>query len=103
MNGALSIAETKGRWQELQRQAERFGTDVRIGHVTRVELNPEKGKMHTVTIDENNIISYNFNHADHGNVSIEIGEIDPTSDGSQGVLKINFYEPQLYDWILIIL
>ena len=27
--------------QELQRQAERFGTDVRIGHVTRVELNPE--------------------------------------------------------------
>ena len=39
--------------QELQRQAERFGTDVRIGHVTRVELNPEKGKMHTVTIDEN--------------------------------------------------
>ena len=39
--------------QELQRQAERFGTDVRIGHVTRVVLNPEKGKMHTVTIDEN--------------------------------------------------
>ena len=39
--------------QELQRQAERFGTDVRIGHVTRVELNPEKGKMHSVTIDEN--------------------------------------------------
>ena len=39
--------------QELQKQAERFGTDVRIGHVTRVELNPEKGKMHTVTIDEN--------------------------------------------------
>ena len=45
-----------------------------------------------VTIDENNVISYNFNHADHGNVSIEIGEIDPTSDGSQGVLKINFYD-----------
>ena len=39
--------------QELQKQAERFGTDVRIGHVTRVELNSEKGKMHTVTIDEN--------------------------------------------------
>ena len=38
--------------QELQKQAERFGTDVRIGHVTRVELNSEKGKMHTVTIDE---------------------------------------------------
>ena len=45
-----------------------------------------------VTIDENNVISYSFNHADHGNVSIEIGEIDPTSDGSQGVLKINFYD-----------
>ena len=39
--------------EELQKQAERFGTDVRIGHVTRVELNSEKGKMHTVTIDEN--------------------------------------------------
>ena len=39
--------------QELQKQAERFGTDVRIGHVTQVELNSEKGKMHTVTIDEN--------------------------------------------------
>ena len=39
--------------QELQKQAERFGTDVRIGHVTRVELNSEKGKMHTVKIDEN--------------------------------------------------
>ena len=42
--------------QELQKQAERFGTDVRIGHVTQVELNSEKGKMHTVTIDENKIL-----------------------------------------------
>ena len=42
--------------QELQKQAERFGTDVRIGHVTSVELNSEKGKMHTVTIDENKIL-----------------------------------------------
>ena len=42
--------------QELQKQAERFGTDVRLGHVTRVELNSEKGKMHTVTIDENKIL-----------------------------------------------
>ena len=39
--------------EELQKQAERFGTDVRIGNVTRVELNSEKGKMHTVIIDEN--------------------------------------------------
>ena len=42
--------------QELQKQAERFGTDVRLGHVTQVELNSEKGKMHTVTIDENKIL-----------------------------------------------
>ena len=39
--------------QELQKQAERFGTDVRIGQVTKVELNSEKGRMHAVTIDEN--------------------------------------------------
>ena len=33
MNGALSIAENKGRWQELQRQAttaQLFDVDVRI-------------------------------------------------------------------------
>ena len=42
--------------QELQKQAERFGTDVRLGHVTQVELNSEKGKMHTVTIGENKIL-----------------------------------------------
>ena len=42
--------------QELQKQAEGFGTDVRLGHVTQVELNSEKGKMHTVTIDENKIL-----------------------------------------------
>ena len=39
--------------EELKKQAERFGTDVRIGQVTKVELNYEKGKMHIVTIDEN--------------------------------------------------
>ena len=39
--------------EELQKQAERFGTDVRIGQVTKVELNSEKGRMHIVTIDEN--------------------------------------------------
>ena len=42
--------------QELQKQAERFGTDVRIGQVTQVKLNSEKGKMHTVIIDENKTI-----------------------------------------------
>ena len=39
--------------EELQKQAERFGTDVRIGQVTKVELNSVKGRMHIVTIDEN--------------------------------------------------
>ncbi len=39
--------------EELQKQAERFGTDVRIGQVTKVELNSKKGRMHIVTIDEN--------------------------------------------------
>ncbi len=43
--------------QELQKQAERFGTDVRIGHVTQVELSSKKGKLHKVTIDENITIS----------------------------------------------
>ena len=39
--------------EELKKQAERFGTDVRIGQVTKVELNSKKGRMHIVTIDEN--------------------------------------------------
>ena len=39
--------------EELQKQAERFGKDVRIGQVTKEELNSEKGRMHIVTIDEN--------------------------------------------------
>lgn len=42
--------------KELQKQAERFGTDVRIGHITQVKLNSEKGKMHTVTIDKDKTI-----------------------------------------------
>ena len=44
-----------------------------------------------IKIDENNVISFSFTHLDHGNVTVEIGEIDATSDGSQGRLKINFY------------
>ena len=42
--------------KELQKQAERFGTDVRTGHITQVKLNSEKGKMHTVTIDKDKTI-----------------------------------------------
>src|SRR5210317_2642977 len=37
---------------ELQQQAERFGTEVRIGHVTEVELSDEPGGIHKVTIDD---------------------------------------------------
>ena len=36
---------------ELQKQAERFGTDVRIGMVTQVNLNQKKGGKHIVKID----------------------------------------------------
>ena len=36
---------------ELQKQAERFGTDVRIGMVTQVNLNHKKGGKHVVKID----------------------------------------------------
>ncbi|NNK31010.1 MAG: thioredoxin-disulfide reductase [Flavobacteriaceae bacterium] len=36
---------------QLQQQAERFGTDVRIGMVTAVELSDEIGGIHKATID----------------------------------------------------
>ena len=36
---------------ELQKQAERFGTDVRIGMVTEVKLNNEFGGIHKVKVD----------------------------------------------------
>jgi len=38
---------------ELQQQAERFGTDVRIGMATAVDFSKEPGGLHRVTIDEN--------------------------------------------------
>lgn len=38
---------------ELQKQAERFGTDVRIGLVTSVALSELKGGIHKITIDNN--------------------------------------------------
>ena len=37
---------------QLQQQAERFGTEVRIGMVTAVELSDEVGGKHKVTVDE---------------------------------------------------
>ena len=41
---------------QLQQQAERFGTDVRIGMVTAVELSKEVGGIHKVTVDSDKTI-----------------------------------------------
>ena len=37
---------------DLQKQAERFGTEVRFGMVTKVNLSEEVGGIHKVTVDE---------------------------------------------------
>jgi thioredoxin reductase (NADPH) len=37
---------------DLKKQAERFGTDVRFGMVTKVELSDEVGGTHKVTVDD---------------------------------------------------
>ena len=37
---------------QLQQQAERFGTDVRLGRVTSVEFSDEVGGIHKVVVDE---------------------------------------------------
>ncbi|MEM9866620.1 MAG: thioredoxin-disulfide reductase [Bacteroidota bacterium] len=41
---------------QLQQQAERFGTEVRIGMVSAVELSDEPGGIHRVTVDNSKII-----------------------------------------------
>ena len=38
---------------QLQKQAERFGTDVRIGHIYKVEFSSEIGGIHKAWVDEN--------------------------------------------------
>ncbi|MGD1947543.1 MAG: thioredoxin-disulfide reductase [Croceivirga sp.] len=38
---------------ELQQQAERFGTEVRIGMITAVDLSDEVGGIHKITVDDN--------------------------------------------------
>ena len=38
--------------EDLKRQAERFGTEVRFGLATKVELNPTVGGKHKVIVDE---------------------------------------------------
>lgn len=39
--------------EDLRKQAERFGTDIRFGMVTKTELNKIPGAGHILTIDEN--------------------------------------------------
>jgi thioredoxin reductase (NADPH) len=41
---------------QLQQQAERFGTEVRIGMATSVDFSKEVGGIHKVTIDESKVI-----------------------------------------------
>ncbi|MEX0287970.1 MAG: thioredoxin-disulfide reductase [Flavobacteriaceae bacterium] len=41
---------------QLQQQAERFGTEVRIGMATAVEFSDEVGGIHKVTIDGNKVV-----------------------------------------------
>ena len=41
---------------ELQQQAERFGTEVRIGMATAVDFSDEHGGIHKVTIDDSKVV-----------------------------------------------
>lgn len=41
---------------QLQKQAERFGTEVRIGMVTKVKFNNKNGGIHEITIDDEKVI-----------------------------------------------
>src|SRR5690606_33273730 len=41
---------------ELQQQAERFGTEVRMGMVTAVDFGEEIGWIHKVTVDDSTVI-----------------------------------------------
>ena len=46
-------------------------------------------------IDANNVISFTFDDPnddpDMGIITVEVGEIDTTSDGTAGLLRINLY------------
>ena len=42
--------------EDLKKQAERFGTDVRFGMVTGVELSKELGGIHKITVDESKLL-----------------------------------------------
>lgn len=41
---------------QLQQQAERFGTEVRIGMATAVDFSSQKGGIHKVTIDDSKVV-----------------------------------------------
>ena len=45
-----------------------------------------------ITIDENGIVYSTFEYLSQGEITLAIGEIDATKNGSAGILKINFYE-----------
>ena len=45
-----------------------------------------------VSIDSNGVVSYTFEHPVYDITTVEIGEIDAIKNGTQGSLKINFYE-----------
>ena len=42
--------------EDLKKQAERFGADVRFGLVTKVELSKELGGIHKITVDESKLL-----------------------------------------------
>ncbi len=42
--------------EDLKKQAERFGTEVRFGLVTQVELSEKVGGIHKITVDESKMI-----------------------------------------------
>ncbi len=42
--------------EDLKNQAERFGTEVRFGMVTKVDLSKEQGGVHTVLVDDSKAI-----------------------------------------------
>lgn len=41
---------------QFKEQAERFGTDIRIGYVSKAEFSTEKGGWHKITVDENKVV-----------------------------------------------
>lgn len=46
-------ADGTAMMEDMKKQAERFGTQVRFGMITKVDLNKEVGGIHKVIVDEN--------------------------------------------------